>query len=70
MSSLILRAASWSIHAHELFPPVARARAVSLLELGYLLAWSPRFHAESSSLIDAWVGIVMPHAVVREPAAA
>ena len=64
-SALILRAAVWSPEAHELFPPAARARAVILLKLGHLLAWSPQFAAEARSLVDAWVGFVLPHAVVR-----
>ena len=68
-SALILRAAVWSPEAHELFPSAARARAVILLKLGHLLARSPRFAAEAGSLVDAWVGFVLPHAIVRGAAA-
>ena len=60
----------WSPTTHDLFPRAARAHAVALVRLGYLLAWSPRFQGQSRSLIDAWIhsgdGSVMACAVTRD----
>ena len=65
MHSLLRRAATWSHDSHDLFPAEFRARAVELLRVGYLLAWSPRFQIESASIVDAWRDFVIPHAVQR-----
>ena len=55
-AQLILAAArKWSPANHDLFPAAARAHAVALARIGYLLAWSPRYQAEARSLIDCWV---------------
>ena len=51
----------WCLQSHHLYPPAARARAVELLLVGHQLAAEPRFEGESQSLLDAWVGFVMPH---------
>ena len=69
VAALVRRAAEpWSSASHSLFPAPARARAVELLRIGYLLAFSPRFCAEASSLADAWRAHVLTHAVTREAA--
>ena len=60
-----LAAAAWSPLSHHLFPEHRRRHAAAILRLGYLLAWSPLYVAEAQSLIDAWVGYVMPHALHR-----
>ena len=65
VSALLLRAARWSVHSHGLFPKHARARAVSLMRLGYLLAWS-RPEQQQQSLVDVWRDCVLPHAVDRD----
>ena len=71
-AQLILRAAQpWSPATHDLFPAAARARAVELCRLGYLLGCSERFQTESRSLIDAWChrpdgGSVLAAAVTRD----
>ena len=62
VSALLLRAARWSEASHGLFPEAARAQAVAVLRLGYLLA-SARYETEAASLIDAWRHIVLPHAM-------
>ena len=64
-SALLRRAAQWSMSSHELFPASLRARALALLQVGCQLAWSPRFEAESESLIDAWRDYVLPNALMR-----
>ena len=57
----------WSIVTHRFFPPHARARAVELLRLGYLLAWSPPLRMrQAAALVDAWRAHVLPHAVQRD----
>jgi hypothetical protein len=61
-SALVLRAARWSEGSHELFPAAARAQAVAVLRLGYLLA-SSRYATEATALTDAWRHIVLPHAM-------
>ena len=62
-------AAPWTPGAHALWGPGARARAVELCKLGYLLARhvdelptcrGPQFQG---SFVDAWLGHVMPQAV-------
>ena len=65
-SALVLRAARWSEGSHELFPSAARAQAVAVLRLGYLLA-SARYATEATSLTDAWRYIVLPRAMAWEP---
>jgi hypothetical protein len=64
-SALLQRAAWWSEHTHGLFSVAARRRAVAVLELGYLLAWS-RFPAHAASLVDCWRDLVLPHAIADE----
>ena len=65
-SALVLRSGErWSPETHHLFPAVIRARALAILRLGYLLAWSPRYAGEAAGLVDVWVGFVMPHIVER-----
>ena len=61
-SALVLRAARWSEGSHELFPAAARAQAVAVLRLGYLLA-SARYATEATALTDAWRHMVLPHAM-------
>ena len=64
LSALLLRAARWSEHSHDLFPAAARDQAVDLLRLGYLLAWSrPQHQQQASSLVDVWRDYVLPYAV-------
>ena len=65
VSALLLRAARWSEGSHDLFPAPARAQAVAVLRLGYLLA-SARYATEERALVDAWRHIVLPHAITRE----
>ena len=68
-SALLLRAAEpWSPGAHAIWGAGARARAVELCLVGYLLAHqlaesgSCAVHAQGA-LIDAWIGNVMPQAI-------
>ena len=66
VSALVVHAGrQWSPQTHHLFPAAARSYAVEVLRLGYLLAWSPRYTGEASSLVDVWLGYVLPHAVER-----
>jgi hypothetical protein len=67
---IVSAAAPWSPKTHALFPAGAKARAVALLRIGWLLA--RRFQdvfagtAEVEvALRDAWLGHVMPHAIER-----
>ena len=69
-AELIVRAAPpWSPGTHALFPAGAKARAVELLRIGWLLAR----HLQDASAAnevemafrDAWLGHVMPHAIER-----
>jgi hypothetical protein len=53
----------WCPQTHHLYPPAARACAVELLLVGHQLAADPCFEGESQSLLDVWVGFVMPHAM-------
>ena len=65
-AELVRRAAEpWSPEAHILFPAAARARAVELLRLGFLLSWQPRFWGVEGALMDAWLDGVIPSAVDR-----
>ena len=61
-------AAPWSPETHALFPARAKARAVELLRVGWLLA--RRFQGDfacevEGAFLDAWLGHVMPHAIER-----
>ena len=60
-AALVVRAGSWSPSSHELFPDEARARAVQLCRLGYLL--SHRFCGEATAFVDCWMGCVLPWAL-------
>ena len=74
-AALIVAAASpWSPATHALFPAAAKARAVALLRLGWLLA--RQLQADDASeaegafevegaFRDVWLGHVMPHAIER-----
>jgi len=65
-SQLIMAAAGpWSPATHELFPHEARARAVALLRVGYLLAYR-RLAGAADALTTAWVDHVLPAAITRE----
>ena len=62
-SPLILRAsAPWSPETHALWGAPHRARAVQVLELGYLLA-AKCAKAEHGSFVDAWVTHLLPQAI-------
>ena len=66
---LVLRAAEpWSPTNHDLFPSAARARAVELLRVGFLLSRdSERYEgAASGGLMDVWRGRIMEHVVERK----
>ena len=73
-SAVILRAAApWTPGTHALWGPGARARAVELCKLGYMLARHvddmPGCRTKASiqgALVDAWIGHVMPHAITWE----
>jgi len=66
VSALLLRAARWSVHSHDLFPAAARARAVELLKMGYLLASShSATQGHATALVDVWRQYVLPHAITR-----
>jgi hypothetical protein len=63
-------AAPWSPKTHALFPAAAKARAVEVLRIGWLLARHLQgFSAGATQMEvafrDAWLGHVMPHAVER-----
>ena len=64
---LVLRAARpWSPATHALCPAPARARAVELVRIGFLLSRAPRFAgAGPQAVMDVWRAFVMPHAVER-----
>lgn len=67
---IVAAAQPWSPTTHDLFPTAARAHAVELARIGYLLAWSGRFQS-ARSLIDCWVhrpegGSVLSCAVTRD----
>ena len=65
-AELVLRAAEpWSPETHDLFPAAARARAVELLRLGFLLSWQPCFWGVEGALTDVWREGVIPSAVDR-----
>ena len=69
---IVAAAAPWSPATHALFPAAAKARAVALLRLGWLLArqlQGVQDEAEvEGALRDAWLGHVMPHAIERASA--
>ena len=62
----LLRAASlpWSPQTHGLFPQAQRLQAVEVLHIGYLLS---RTQPLGRAFLDAWVAVVMPLVIVREP---
>ena len=64
---MLVRAAEpWSTHTHELFPDLARARAVELLHVGYLLAWQVLAECgETQGFVDCWREFVLPLCVQR-----
>ena len=68
-AALIVRAAApWSPGTHALFPAGARARAVALLRIGWLLARHLQGALAANDEVafrDAWLGHVMPHAIER-----
>lgn len=64
--SIVLAAAQpWSPANHHCFPPRARARAVTLLMIGWLLSRSQRFDNAATAFLDVWIAHVMPHAISR-----
>ena len=65
--SFVLReTAPWSPQSHAHFPEKARARAVKLMLIGELLSREERFvEYGPQAVFDAWVGLVMPRAVLR-----
>ena len=64
---LVLRAAEpWSPANHELFPVAARARAVELVHIGFLLSRDARFTSGGpQAMMDTWRDCMMPHALHR-----
>ena len=63
-ADLVLSAARpWSPVTHELFPTAARARAATLLRLGYLL--SARFPGHEAAWTELWRALVLPGALFR-----
>ena len=67
---IIAAAAPWSPKTHALFPALAKARAVELLRVGWLLARRfQRVCAEAAevegALREVWLGHVMPFAIER-----
>ena len=63
---LVLQAAGpWSPGTHTLFPAAARLKAEAFMLLGHNLSRDPRFAGEEGSLLDAWIEVVLPHAVRR-----
>ena len=67
---LVVSAAQpWSPQTHELWPARGRARAEALVRLGWRLSSTDRspgpFGNEAQSIMDAWRGLVMVHALVR-----
>ena len=72
---LVVSAAQpWSPQTHELWPARGRARAEALVRLGWRLSSTDRspgpFGNEAQSIMDAWRGLVMVHALVRAECAA
>ena len=65
VSALVKLAARWSPESHHLFRKADRERAVAMLKVGYLLAWSPKYQGEAGALVDSWLTYVLPHLIVR-----
>lgn len=66
VSLLVQSAASpWSTHNHHTFPRAARRRAVELMMLGHQLAAEDRFRGASHAILDAWMHVIMAHAITR-----
>lgn len=55
----------WSCDTDELFPPAARTRAKALTRIGQQLSRQRRFSGEEGTMLDLWMGLVMPHAIKR-----
>ena len=69
-AGLVVDAAQpWSPQTHELWPARGRAQAEALVRLGWRLSNTDRspgpFGNEAQSIMDAWRGLVMVHALVR-----
>jgi hypothetical protein len=67
---IIAAAAPWSPRTHALFPAAAKARAVELLRIGWLLARRLQSCVADASQVgvalrDVWLAYVMPHAIER-----
>ena len=65
-ASLVLRAAFWEPQSHDLFPAAERARAWTLVQLGFLWSRSACFAGVEQALMDVWRRLVVPHAIHRE----
>ena len=65
-AQLVIDAAQpWSVQTHSLFPSKARALAVELLWVGHLLSRQVRLEGPVAALLDVWMEMVVPSAVVR-----
>jgi hypothetical protein len=67
---IVAAAAPWSPRTHALFPARAKARAVEMLRIGWLLARRFQCFVAGESQVevalrDVWLGHVMPHAIER-----
>jgi hypothetical protein len=67
---IVAAAAPWSLKTHALFPARAKARAVELLRIGWLLARAFEETVADTSQVevafrDVWLGHVMPIAIER-----
>ena len=65
VSDLVKLAARWSPESHHLFRKADRERAVAMLKVGYLLAWSPKYQGEAGAVVDSWLNYVLPHLIER-----
>ena len=62
---LLRREMVWSEHSHHLFPERARARAVQLVQIGYLLSRQTQFADRAQAFMDIWRSFVMPLAITH-----
>ena len=64
---MVSAAQPWSPQTHELWPAGGRARAEALVRLGWRLSNTDRSPGpfENESVMDAWRGLVMVHALAR-----
>jgi hypothetical protein len=67
---IIAAAAPWSPTTHALFPAAAKARAIELLRVGWLLARCIQSCVADASDVemafrDVWLSHIMPHAIER-----